>query len=513
MARLLATIDGQSLNIPITSRGLQIGRSRQNDIVLNHPHVSRHHASLETRGRDIFVRDTGSSNGTFVNGLRVKEAALRANDLISIGPFELKFDDRAAASVIISDEELVPLQSNSRSVSSGKLPELNLDANDILQNFYQVSSRLNMILDLGELLDTIMDEVLRLVPAERGLLLMTRQDGLVPMVVRAPSETQSLTISSTIARRVLREGVALLTSDARVEFGSQDSIISQNIHSVLCVPLIGRAGVLGLVHLDSPGLERFSIRDRELLTAVAYQASLGIERANLTDQIRNEEKLRQQYARFLSPDVARTVAQQINETGEIFMKPVEQDASVLFSDIQGFTTMTETLPPLELQNLLNEYLSVMTDVIFEHGGTLDKFIGDGIMALFGAPVYYEDHAQRAIDTALDMLVQHQKLMAKIDASKHFRIRIGVNTGRVISGLVGTRERLEYTVHGDTVNTASRLEGKAEPNSVYTSEATIAQLGESYQVQEVGPLQLKGKALTVQVFRVMGKNLPSEGFEG
>ncbi len=166
--------------------------------------------------------------------------------------------------------------------------------------------------------------------------------------------------------------------------------------------------------------------------------------------------------------------------------------------------MTETLPPLELQNLLNEYLSVMTDVIFEHGGTLDKFIGDGIMALFGAPVYHEDHAKRAIDTALDMLVQHQKLMVKVDPSKHFRIRIGVNTGRVIAGLVGTRERLEYTVHGDTVNTASRLEGKAEPNSVYTSEATVAQLGEHYDVQEVGPLQLKGKAQSVQVFRVLGK---------
>ncbi|HYF62055.1 MAG TPA: adenylate/guanylate cyclase domain-containing protein, partial [Herpetosiphonaceae bacterium] len=158
----------------------------------------------------------------------------------------------------------------------------------------------------------------------------------------------------------------------------------------------------------------------------------------------------------------------------------------------------------ELQNLLNEYLSVMTDVIFEHGGTLDKFIGDGIMALFGAPVFHEDHARRAIDTALGMLVQHGRLMAKTDPAKHFRIRIGVNTGRVIAGLVGTRERLEYTVHGDTVNIASRLEGKAEPNSVYTSEDTVKSLGDEYQIQEVGPLQLKGKAKIVTTFRVLGK---------
>ncbi len=95
-------------------------------------------------------------------------------------------------------------------------------------------------------------------------------------------------------------------------------------------------------------------------------------------------------------------------------------------------------------------------------------------------------------------------MAKTDPAKHFKIRIGVNTGRVIAGLVGTRERLEYTVHGDTVNTASRLEGKAEPNSVYTGEATVAQLGPEYNVHEVGALQLKGKAQTVQVYRVLGK---------
>lgn len=504
MARLITTIDGQALNIPITIKGIQIGRSRQNDLVLNHPHVSRNHVTLELRGRNVHLRDLGSSNGTFVNGLRVKDADLRANDLIGIGPYEIKFDDRAAASVVLTDEEMVPLKDNSRPIGSGHLSDLKLDAQDILQNFYEVSGRLNMILDLNELLDAIMDEVLRLVPAERGLLLMTRQDGLVPMVVRSPNETQSLTISSTIARRVLREGLALMTSDARADFGSQHSIISQNIRSVLCVPLIGQAGVLGLIHLDSPGFERFNLRDRELLTAVAYQAALGIERARLTDQVRTEERLRQQFSRFLSPDVAQTVALQIAETGDLPMKPVEQEATVLFSDIQGFTSMTETLPPLELQNLLNEYLSVMTDVIFEHGGTLDKFIGDGIMALFGAPVYHEDHAKRAIDTALDMLVQHQKLMVKVDPSKHFRIRIGVNTGRVIAGLVGTRERLEYTVHGDTVNTASRLEGKAEPNSVYTSEATVAQLGDSYDVQEVGPLQLKGKAQSVQAFRVLGK---------
>ena len=138
MARLLATIDGQLYTYPINATGLQIGRSRQNAIVLNHPHVSRNHAVLEVKGRDILLRDLNSSNGTFVNGLRVKDASLRADDLISVGPFDFRFDERAAASVILSDEEVVPLRSESRVVSSGRLPELALDAQDILQNFYEV---------------------------------------------------------------------------------------------------------------------------------------------------------------------------------------------------------------------------------------------------------------------------------------------------------------------------------------------------------------------------------------
>lgn len=506
MARLTATIDGQQRIFAIEEGGLRIGRSRENDIVLNDPIVSRHHAFIEVHGRDVIVHDLNSRNGIFVNRLRVKEAPLSDGDILMIGPFELVFEERAAQSVIISDEPYVPVREQVQPTPSDRLPDLKLDAQDILQNFYAVSARLNTILDQRELLETIMDEVLRLVKAERGFLLLARRDGqeLVPMVVRTQRPNDDLTISSTIVRRVLREGIALMTADARMDFGAQQSIISHNIRSVLCVPLIGREGIIGLIHLDSTGLERFSLRDRELLTALAYQAALGIERARLAESVRNEERLRQQFSRFLSPDVAKTIAQQIAERGDLPLDAVEQEVTVLFSDVQGFTSMTERLPPLELQALLNEYLSVMTDVIFEHGGTLDKFIGDGIMAVFGAPIFYPDHPRRAVRAALGMLAARQRLMEKIEPHKHFNIRIGINTGRVIAGLVGTRQRLEYTVNGDTVNTASRLEGKAEPNSIYISEITARALGDEFETQDVGELQLKGKQQTVRAYKVLGR---------
>lgn len=504
MARLTASIEGQPRIYAIGPQGLRIGRARGNDIVLNAPVVSREHACVEWREHDIVIRDLKSRNGIFVNRLRVKDASLTDRDTITIGHFELIFEERAAQSVKISDDEYVQLRESIQLAPAVGIAQLALDARDILQYFYQVTARWNTILDQRTLLEAIMDEVLQLIEAERGFLLLTERDGqaLVPMVVRAQSSSDNLTLSSTIVRRVLHEGVALLTADARRDFGLQHSIMTSNMRSVLCVPLIGRDGILGLIHLDSTGLERFTLRDRDLLTALAYPAALGIEHTRLVESVRNEEKLRQQFARFVSPNVAKTIAQQWMEHGALLLDSAEQEVSVVFSDVEGFTSLTERLPPSELQDLLNEYFSVMTDVIFEHSGTLDKFIGDGIMAVFGAPLFYPDHPRRAVDAALAMLAARSRLMRKLDPHKHFNIRIGISTGRVIAGFMGTRQRLEYTVNGDTVNTASRLEGEARPNSIYISETTFQTLGDDYLTQDVGALQLKGKQQTVRAYKVL-----------
>jgi adenylate cyclase len=151
----------------------------------------------------------------------------------------------------------------------------------------------------------------------------------------------------------------------------------------------------------------------------------------------------------------------------------------------------------------------MTEVVFRYGGTLDKYIGDGIMALFGAPQIGEllspnVYAVRAVDAALGMIEAHKRLVEKLDPGKAFDFRIGINTGPVYAGFFGTRQRLEYTVIGDTVNTAARLEGKAELNSVLISEATRNVVGDTFEVQEMGNFQLKGKAQLVKTFKVLAR---------
>jgi adenylate cyclase len=500
MALITLDINGEHKTYPIEARGLRIGRALENDIVLNHAIVSRYHAEIVVNGRDVWVRDTNSRNGVFVNRLRIKEEQLRDGDVVQIGPFELRFEERAAQNVVLDDSRYFPVASEASGVV---VPELNID----LREFFRIVRRLNLIINMGELLDAIVEEVLRLIPAQRALLLLKRENELVPRVIYPPLR-QEVVISSTIVRKALEAGEVVLTRDARLEIGGTESIISANIRSALCAPLLVEQGAIGLIYLDSPGRDRFGSRERDLLAAIANQAAVTIERARLTEELRKQEASRQLFERFVSPSVARDVASYFSEHGRL-REPQELIVSVLFADVKGFSSLSERLSPREVQDLLNEYLHEMTEVIFQHNGTLDKYIGDGIMAIFGAPQVneYQDYhttAIQAVDAALDMIEAHRRLIEKLDPSKAFDFRIGINTGPVYAGFFGTRQRLEYTVIGDTVNTAARLESRADLNSVLISEATRNAIGDAFILQEMGDYQLKGKAQLVHTYKVIGR---------
>lgn len=503
MARLWVTMNGEKHTFAIAAKGLTIGRALDNDIVLNHAIVSRRHAQIIIREREAWVTDLDSRNGIFVNRLRVKEEQLSDGDIIQIGPFDIHFEDRAAQSVVLDDNKYFPLASEAREIKSGELPELALD----LKEFYRISKRLNSIIGLRELLEAVMEEVLHVIPAQRGLLLLRKGTELIPMIVH-PSHQGDITISSTIARKALEAHEAVLTRDARLDFAGAESIISANIRSAICVPLISEGQGIGLIYIDSPGREQFGEHERDLMAALANQAAIIIERARLNEELRQQAQLRQNFERFMSPNVARLMATYFSRHGQLW-EPQELIVSVLFADIKGFTSLSEQLTPREVQDLLNEYLHEMTEVIFHYHGTLDKYVGDGIMALFGAPQLAEtgdprQYAIQAVDAALGMIAAHQRLIAKLDPSKTFSFRIGINTGPGYAGFFGTRQRLEYTVLGDTVNTASRLESAAEINSVLIGEATRLAIGDAFAVQEMGDFQLKGKAQRVRAYKVLGR---------
>lgn len=503
MARISVVINNTEQTFAFNGGTLTIGRQLDNVIVLNHAIVSRHHACIEMRGRETWVRDLDSRNGVFVNRLRVREERLRDGDVVTIGPFDLRYDQRAAQNIVLDDSRYFPFESDAQPVQEGQVSESTIS----LREFFALSLRLNQVVDFHELLDIVMAEAIRMVPAERGFLLLRRDNELVPMVVY-PASHGDAAISSSIVRKAIEAGAAVLTHDARLDFAGSESIIHANIHSALCVPLLTQSKAIGILMLDSPGSRRFSERDRDMLTMLTSQAAVAIERARLTEEVRRQSQMRQNLERFLSPNVAQALASYVSQHGKLW-EAEEQNVSILFADIQGFTALSEQLRPHEVQDLLNEYLHEMTEVIFQHHGTVDKYIGDGIMAIFGAPrlpdePFNEAHALDAVHAALDMLEARHRLIGKLEPDKHFSMRIGVNTGIAYTGFFGTRHRLEYTAIGDTVNTAQRLESTAEPDTVLISETTRATLGDQFEVQEIGSLQLKGKEQRVLAYKVIGR---------
>lgn len=513
MALISVTINDERQNFALTEKGISIGRQLGNDIVLNHAVVSRHHAQIELRGRGAWVRDVDSRNGIFVNRLRVKEEQLSDGDIINVGPFELHFENRAAQNVVFDDNQYFPLASESREVKEHELPASTIS----IQEFYAISTRLNQVVNFHELLDMVVEEVLRLVPAQRSILCLRKRrrdpitkqemEELVPMVVH-PAGQGDVVISNSIARKVVENREVVLTPDARLDFAGSESIISANIRSAICAPLLLPTGVTGLLLVDSPGREQFNERDRDLVATLASQAAVAIERARLSEELLQQQQVRQNLERFLSPNVAQALSRYVSEYGRLW-EAQEEEVTVLFADVKGFTSLSERLAPHEVQDLLNEYLHEMTDVIFKYNGTLDKYIGDGIMALFGAPRLPDEspndqHAFDAVSAGLDMQVAQKRLIDKLDPAKAFTIRIGINTGLAFAGFFGTRHRLEYTAIGDTVNTASRLETAAEPGTVFIGENTRHKIGESFILNDMGELPVKGKAKLVRAYKVLGR---------
>jgi adenylate cyclase len=536
---------GREWEFTLTSQApCTIGRAPDNCVVLDDPRASRHHAFIKSEDGTFTLVDgviTGgqlrrSANKVFINGEPRFEHSLTNGDRVTIGASTLRFEQQAEerapdvkyddkplghTQLLISANEVMATVLRSKPSASVSLPtrdkeieELRRKA-DILAVLYEMSKTLGSVFDLDAIFAKATDIIFRVTPADRVVALLADnmvEDGddvkLTPIATRARDErleahAKKLTIGRTITRKVMKDRVALLSQDAAADaqFAGVESIVSQGVRSTICAPLVAESGVHGAIYADRlDPFAAFTPDDLELISAVASQTAVAVENVRAHQRLAREEVARANYGRFLPEYVVK----QMLENPESFkLGGVNQTITILFADIRGFTRLSEHAQPEKVVHLLNKYFSAMTDIIFAHGGTLDKYLGDGLMALFGAPTATPDDATNALNAAVAM--QRRVLGINEDLRSEgmpeVAIGIGLHTGEAVVGYIGSERRSEYTAIGDTVNTASRLESNSKGGQILLSDATARAARSRYQLVPREPIAVKNRVQPVPLFEV------------
>ncbi len=548
---LRTVVEGQERRVPLAVRDVRIGRGLENELVLPDFSVSRNHALVTRDGERWLIRDLASTNGLKLNGRTVEEAPLGAGDRVAVGIFELTVEGLAAAqppalppaqpvgqtggqtrgpatplptSLKTLEEELgsatlvrpiatisaeFGLVEGSAAVGSGLDPA---QARRVVGYLTRLASALLAAGTVDEVLERVMDLAFEALPVERGFILLRDEDGEIRCELAREKErkqvrpTGQVPVSRTILDTVIQQRVAILTHDAQSDhrFAAGESIRIHSIRAALCVPFWSAQDILGVLQVDSPlyagSLDR---DDLDFLTAVANYGAVAVERLRNAERVKVEQELRSRLERYHSPAVLEEVVRRGEGAPLGRLRPAE--VTVLFADLVGFTALSERLPPGEVARLLDIFFTGAVEAVFAAGGTLDKFIGDCIMAFFGAPIAQVDHAQRAVAAAIGM----REALARGNTERlaqglePLECRIALNSGPVVVGDVGSARRVDYTVLGNTVNVAARLEqGVARPGDIVLGQETHRLLAGAVAAEPLGELRLRGLQRTSTAARLL-----------
>jgi adenylate cyclase len=486
-----------------------IGRLPSSDLVLLDPSVSRHHASLRVVDADCRLLDAGSRFGTFLNGQLIRaEVPVAPGATIKLGEISLVLEQHVSEQDLLTENHeisegpgtiLRPIafDGSQPGPGGGHLIRLLADVNRTLLSTQSLTDVLNRVVDLA----------FSAVPAERAFLMLreSADEALAARVLRHRdgSVPPKPTLSRLVVRRVMRERVAILAVDATTDpgLGITDSIVRFNIRSFMCAPLWGRDEVIGVLYVDSPKTAQFSSSDLDAFTALTNAAAVAIEQARLSTQLLEETKRRERLQRYHSPAVvSRIIHAPEGESGPVAQ---ERDVTVMFCDLVGFTSLCEQIPAAQSAALLNTFLTRMTDVVFDHEGTLDKFLGDALLAVFGAPFDQPLHPLKAVQAALAMRQALADLNARQEGPR-LGMRIAINSGVAITGDIGSPKRREFTVLGDVVNTAARMQSEvASPGEIVISGPTYERIRDRVTVRPLGSRMLRGRATALDVYVVEG----------
>ena len=540
LCKLIRVSSGAGQQEIVLSDVTTIGRQPTNTLQIVDRLVSKEHAVISRRAGTTFflLTDLDSRNGTFCNERMVESSiALRHGDEVRIGSTTWRFaqdeQDTARGQVGETYSEPVPLEEPaSASIHATMQIDFAHDFQRVdfilddrmlradyekLRLAHVLSQDLNAASNIDEVLDRLLKRIFEWLPVDRGVVLFVDTkvpgepaDKLIQVALQLrpgaglSAEDKDIKVPRSILRHVITKREAVLSTDARLDarFGNAASVVLQGIRSSMTVPLLTTDRLLGMLHVDSlisSGL--FAEKDLSVLASVSRQASISIDNVLLQRRVLEEAALRSSLSRMLSPNlVDRIVA------GDLAIEKggAQRRVTVMFADIRGFTSLTERLAPVDMVALMNEYFERVSNIIFAHDGTLDKYIGDAVMALWGAPLGTDDDEIQAVRAGMEM----QEAITAFNKEREetgdepIGVGIGIATATVIAGYVGSSRTMSYTVFGRGVNLASRLCSAAKSGDVMISPTTFQAIDRFVVAEQLDEIKLKGMAEPVRPYRVL-----------
>ncbi|MCB9449856.1 MAG: response regulator [Anaerolineaceae bacterium] len=367
---------------------------------------------------------------------------------------------------------------------------------------YGIGKSVAELTNMVELLPRVVEAAVQVSQAEEGFIALLVHDKLICRAQkRGNGRTQptQFEINNPIAENAIQTNQPVLLT--RKELGGDP----QAPQCAAAVPLVIRGQSIGALQISniSPDSRIFTRHEVALLSTLSDYAAIAIENSRNLEHIRRASemervKIRSSFERLVPPSV---VEQVLNNPENLQLGGVRQEISVLFADIRGYTSWSENMPPEHVVEMLNDHLSLTAEIILGWDGTLDKYFGDGLMAIFNAPTLQPDHVHRAADAALALLRAGEEKRAQ--RGDNLNYSIGVHVGEAVVGYIGTDRAMNYTAIGDVVNTAKRLQELAPPGQIWVEQAVIDRLGDLIQAQPLGEIKIRGRKQPARAYQLHG----------
>jgi len=536
-----------------------LGRADENDIVLSGDLVSRKHARILADGDALTIEDLGSRNGCRLNGQILQGVMeIRPGDTINVGENTLSIrqpskvenaltemvrtasggirhfgegTDIDGAVVIarnVRDSVVLRVLDNVSPFDNpfgadSPAPPFTAEAGAAgeplayasLVLLFKVAESLSRASTLQQFLDETTGRVLERVKATTAVVLLRHQGGaLVPAAVRHRGKLSEgeVPVSDAIVSAALAKGAALAVSDVRddARFAGRESVLIYGVDQVLCIPIGDDQPFAGVLYLNKGAGDQQELEQLlDVCSAVCHLIATGISKFNSDDTGRKEDKLRRALERFHPPEIAARRLAELSRSGSGPVERLEQrHVSALAVDIAGFAAQAQKGDPDVVLEILNEFYRRIAGIVFSFEGTMDKFLGDSALAVFGAPYSRGDDALRAVRAALALRADWSAAMRRRPPQWRTELRLAIHTGPALAGLAGADSRLDYAVLGEPVGFSTWLCGTAQAGQVLITAKTLAGVGARFDVTPLGDRPLRNPKERIAVFEVLEEDVPA-----